>query len=51
MDDAVAESGAEFCRLGGVPGGEETLLAPDLLPDCGEGISEGRPLLAVPSGG
>jgi hypothetical protein len=50
MDDAVTESGSEFCRLGCVPGGQKTLFAPDLLPDCGERVSEGGPLLAVPSG-
>ncbi len=41
MDDAVAEGGAEFCRLACTPGGEETLLAPDLAPNRGERVSEG----------
>jgi hypothetical protein len=50
VDDAVAESGSEFCRLRCVPGGQKTLFAPDLLPDCGKRVSEGGPLLAVPSG-
>src|SRR3954451_484740 len=51
MDDAVAEGGAEFRRLGGVPGREETLLAPELPSDRSKGIGEGGPLLAVPGGG
>src|SRR4051812_50025403 len=51
MDDAVAEGGAEFRRLGGVPGREETLLAPELPSDRGERVGEGGPLLAVPGGG
>jgi hypothetical protein len=50
MDDAVAEGGAEFCRLACTPGCEETLLMPELAPNCGERVSEGRPLLAVPGG-
>ena len=50
MDDAVAEGGTEFCRLAFAPRREETLLTPDLAPNCGERVSEGRPLLAVPSG-
>ena len=50
MDDAVAEAGAEFCRFASAPGHEETLLTPDLAPNRGERVSEGRPLLAVPSG-
>src|SRR4051794_32318668 len=48
MNDAVAEGGAEFCCLACTPGGEETLLPPDLAPNRGEGVSEGRPLFAVP---
>src|SRR4051812_50011462 len=51
MDDAVAEGGAEFRRLGGVPGREETLLAPELPSDRGERVGEGGPLLAVPGCG
>jgi hypothetical protein len=50
MDDAIAEGGTEFCRLAFAPGHEETLLTPDLVPNRGERVSEGRPLLAVPSG-
>jgi hypothetical protein len=50
MDDAVAEGGTEFWCLASTPGGEETLLPPDLAPNRGEGVSEGRPLLAVPGG-
>ena len=50
MDDAIAEGGTEFCRFASAPGREETLLTPDLAPNCGERVSEGRPLLAVPSG-
>ena len=49
VDDAVAEGGAEFCRLALAPGGEETLLPPELAPNRGERVSEGGPLLAVPS--
>ena len=51
VDDAVAEGGAEFCRLALAPGGEETLLVPELAPNHGEGISEGGPWLAIPGGG
>src|SRR4051794_14605012 len=40
MDDAVAEGWAEFRRLGGVPGREETLLAPELAPNRGERVGE-----------
>src|SRR3954463_13622123 len=50
MDDAVAEGGTEFWYLASTPGGEETLLPPDLAPNRGEGVSEGGPLLAVPGG-
>jgi hypothetical protein len=50
MDDAIVEGGAEFSCLALAPGGEETLLPPDLVPNRGEGVSEGRPLLAVPGG-
>src|SRR3954451_12594715 len=50
MDDAVAEGGTEFWYLAATPGGEETLLPPDLAPNRGEGVSEGGPLLAVPGG-
>ena len=49
VDDAIAEGGAEFCRLALAPGGEETLLPPELAPNRGERVSEGGPLLAVPS--
>ena len=49
MDDAVAEGGAEFCRLACTPGDEEALLTPELAPNRGERVSEGGPLLAVPS--
>jgi len=50
MDDAVAEGGTEFCRFASAPGREETLLTPDVAPNRSERVSEGRPLLAVPSG-
>src|SRR4051794_7414105 len=50
MDDAVAEGGTEFWYLASTPGGEETLLPPDLAPNRGESVSEGGPLLAVPGG-
>ena len=50
MDDAVAEGGAEFRRLGCMPRREKTLLPPELAPNRGERVSEGGPLLAVPSG-
>jgi len=50
MDDAVAEGGAEFSRLDCTPGREETLLPPELAPNRGERVNEGRPLLAVPGG-
>ena len=50
MDDAVAESGAEFCWLGYVLGREKTLLTPDLAANRGERVSEGGPLLVVLGG-
>jgi hypothetical protein len=50
MDDAVAEGGADFSRLACTPGREKTLLPPELAANCGERVSEGGPLLAVPSG-
>jgi hypothetical protein len=50
MHDAVAEGGTEFCRLACTPGCKKTLLPPDLAPNRGERVSEGGPLLAVPSG-
>src|SRR3712207_8758253 len=50
MDDAVAECGPEFYRLACAPGREETLLGPDLAPHRGEGVGEGRALLAIPGG-
>ena len=49
MDDAVSEGEADFSRLACTPGGEETLLTPELAPNRGERVSEGGPLLAVPS--
>ena len=51
MDDAVVECGAVFSWLACAPGGEETLLTPELAPNRGERVGEGGPLLAVPGRG
>ena len=51
VGDAAVEGGAEFRRLGPAPRQEQTLLAPELPPDSGEGIGERRVWFAVPGGG
>src|SRR4051812_18405631 len=52
VGDAIAEGGAEFHRLRSPPRQEQTLLAPELPPDGGEGIGDldGPLALAVPAG-
>ena len=49
VGNAVAERGTEFSHLGPPPRQEQTLLAPELPPDSGKGVGEGRPPLAIPS--
>src|SRR3712207_2907697 len=41
----------EFRGLGCVPGRDQTLLGPELASHRGEGVGEGRVLLAIPSRG
>src|SRR3954453_17632528 len=48
VGDAAAEGGVEFRRLGSAPGRQQTLLTPEVPPDGGEGVREGRARLAVP---
>ena len=39
---------ARFLDVGTAPGGEQTLLAPDVTSHGGEGVAEGRTRFAVP---
>ena len=41
-------AGGSFAVSAGLPGHDETLLAPDLASYRGEGVGEGRPLFVVP---
>ena len=48
VGDGVAERGAEFPHVGSAGGGGEALFAPEFASHGGEGVSEGRLLLAMP---
>ena len=51
VGDCIAEGWAEFPHVGCAAGRDETLFAPDLSAHGGEGVGEGRALLAIPGAG
>jgi hypothetical protein len=50
LGEAIHDRARDFYHLAGTRGRGKSLVLPQLAPDQGQGIGEGRPVLAVPGG-